>query len=184
MLRHFRILIFAAFAGTLFACNPHETSQIPISDFFKIADKSTFKISPDGKYISYLKAYNKKENLFIRSLVDGKEQAATSFTDYPVRGDYFWTFNNQIVFFQDLIGDDLLKLYTLDVPSLKVKNILSLQKVRIYLLNRNKEDPDVITIRMNKRDPANFDIYKLNTRTGELTPYLINPGNITEWCPD
>ncbi len=184
MPRYFRILIFAAFAGMFFACNPHKTSQIPVSDFFKIADKSTFRISPDGKYISYLKAYNKKENLFIKSLVDGKEQAATSFTDYPVRGDYFWTYNNQIVFFQDLIGDDVLKLYTLDVPSMSVKNILSQTKVRIALLNRNKQEPDVITIRMNKRDPANFDIYRLNIRTGGLTPYLVNPGNLTEWYPD
>jgi len=184
MLRHFRTLIFVALAVMLFACNSHKTRQIPLSDFFKIADKSTFRISPDGKYISYLKAYNKKENLFIKSLVDGKEQAATSFTDYPVRGDYFWTYNNQIVFFQDLVGDDVLKLYTLDIPSMSVKNILSQHKVRIALLNRNKQAPDVITIRMNKRDPANFDIYKLNIRTGTLTPYLVNPGNFTEWYPD
>lgn len=184
MLRHFRTLIFVALAVMLFACNSHKTRQIPLSDFFKIADKSTFRISPDGKYISYLKAYNKKENLFIKSLVDGKEQAATSFTDYPVRGDYFWTYNNHIVFFQDLVGDDVLKLYTLDIPSMSVKNILSQHKVRIALLNRNKQAPDVITIRMNKRDPANFDIYKLNIRTGTLTPYLVNPGNFTEWYPD
>jgi len=184
MLRHFRTLIFVALAVMLFACNSHKTRQIPLSDFFKIADKSTFRISPDGKYISFLKAYNKKENLFIKSLVDGKEQAATSFTDYPVRGDYFWTYNNQIVFFQDLVGDDVLKLYTLDIPSMSVKNILSQHKVRIALLNRNKQAPDVITIRMNKRDPANFDIYKLNIRTGTLTPYLVNPGNFTEWYPD
>jgi dipeptidyl aminopeptidase/acylaminoacyl peptidase len=37
---------------------------------------------------------------------------------------------------------------------------------------------------MNKRDPANFDIYRLNIKTGELKPYLINPGNLTEWYPD
>jgi len=37
---------------------------------------------------------------------------------------------------------------------------------------------------MNKRDAANFDVYRLNIKTGELTPYLINPGNITQWFPD
>ena len=184
MLRPLRIFLFIVIAGMFSACPTSETKQIPVSDFFKIPEMSTFRISPDGKYISYLKAYNKKENLFIRSLADGKEQAATSFSDYPVRGDYFWTYNNQIVFFQDLIGDDVLKLYTLDVPSMAVKNILTQHKVRIALLNRNKMDPDVITIRMNKRDPANFDIYRLNLRTGEVKPYLVNPGNLTEWYPD
>ncbi len=70
------------------------------------------------------------------------------------------------------------------LPTLKVRNILSQDKVRIGLLNRNRQEPDIITVRMNKRDPANFDIYRLNTKTGELIPYLINPGNITEWYPD
>jgi len=184
MRRPLRIFIFIVISGMFYTCRTDETKRIPVSDFFKIPEMSTFRISPDGKYISYLKAYNKKENLFIRSLADGKEQVATSFSDYPVRGDYFWTYNNQIVFFQDLIGDDVLKLYTLDVPGMAVKNILSQHKVRIALLNRNKHAPDVITIRMNKRDPANFDIYQLNLRTGEATPYLVNPGNLTEWYPD
>lgn len=184
MSRPVRIFLFMVMSSFATACHSHKTDLVPISDFFKIPEKSTFRISPDGKYISYLKAYNGRENLFIRSLDDGKEQAATSFTDYAVRNDYFWTYNNKIVFFQDLIGDDILKLYTLDVPSLEVKNLLSEHKVRITLLNRNKQQPDIITIRMNRRDPGNFDIYHLNTITGELKPYLVNPGNFTEWYPD
>ncbi len=69
-------------------------------------------------------------------------------------------------------------------PDLKLNNILSQEKVRIFLLNRNKQEPDIVTIRMNKRDPAIFDIYRLNIKTGKLIPYLINPGNITEWYPE
>lgn len=184
MLKPLRILFTIAVMMALCTCNQRSTPNIPISDFFKIPEKSTFRISPDGKYISYLKAYRGKENLFIQQLPDGKEQIATSFTDYPVRGDYFWTYNNQIVFSQDLVENDELKLFTIDVSTLKMKNILDQEKVRISLLSRNKQQPDVITIRMNKRDPANFDIYRLNIKTGELIPYLINPGNITEWYPE
>jgi dipeptidyl aminopeptidase/acylaminoacyl peptidase len=184
MLKPLRTLLIIAVIGAFCACKQHNTKQIPISAFFKIPEESIFRISPDGKYISYLKAYKGKENLFIRSLADGSERVATSFTDYPVRSDYFWTFNNQIVFMQDIIGEDLLKLYTLNVADLMVKNVLSQEKVRITLLNRNKQEPDIITIQMNKRDPANFDIYRLNIKTGALIPYLINPGNLTEWYPD
>jgi len=184
MLRPLRILLSIAVIVALCTCNQHSTPRIPISDFFKIPEKSTFRISPDGKYISFLKAYKGKENLFIQELPGGKEQMATSFTDYPVRGDYFWTYKNQIVFSQDLVANDELKLFTINASTLKLKNILDQGKVRISLLNRNKQQPDIITIRMNKRDPANFDIYRLNIKTGELIPYLINPGNITEWYPE
>ncbi len=86
------------------SCGGQKVREIPISDFFKTPEKSAFKISPDGKYISYLKPYKDTRNLFIQSLADGKEQMATSFTDNPVRGDYLWTYNDQIVFIQDIIS--------------------------------------------------------------------------------
>jgi dipeptidyl aminopeptidase/acylaminoacyl peptidase len=158
--------------------------QIPISDFFKNAERSFFRLSPDGKYVSYLKPYKGRQNLFIQSLADGKEQMVTSFADYSV-SNYSWTYNNEIVLSQDIISLDEFKMFALDVPTLKLREVISLNNGRIFLLgNPNKQEPDVITIRMNKRDPANFDIYKLNIKTGELKTYLVNPGNITEWFPD
>ncbi|MDP9048187.1 MAG: prolyl oligopeptidase family serine peptidase [Bacteroidota bacterium] len=177
-------MVFIFFAIGFCACNRQRPGQIPITDFFKTPQKSAFRISPDGKYISYLKPYKDKQNLFIQSLADGKERVATSFTDYSVSNGYFWTYNNKIIFFQDAIAGDELKMFTLDVATLKASNILSQKKVRVFLVNLNKHQPDIITIRMNKRDPANFDIYRLNIATGALTPYLVNPGNITQWYPD
>jgi len=171
------------FLPAFFSCNREEQRQIPIRDFFKTPEKSFFKISPDGKYLSYLKPYKDKQNLFIQSLVDGKERMATSFTDNSIR-DYFWTFNNQLVFNQDVTEFDEFKMYALDVNTLKIRTLLSQTKTRIRLLNRSRKEPDVITIIMNKRNPANFDVYRLNIKNGELTLYIANPGNITEWYPD
>lgn len=184
MLKHLRILLFLSAIIVLCACNQHEAPQIPITAFFKTPEKSNFKISPDGKYVSYLAPYKDKLNLFIKSLADGKERMATSFTDYSVRGDYFWTYNNKIVFFQEIIAVDEYKMFTLDVSTLKVRNIISQEKVRVNFISRSRHEPDIINIRMNKRDPANFDVYRLNIKTGELIPYMINPGNITQWYPD
>jgi len=184
MCKQLRILRLFFVIIALSACRQHSSNQIPTVYFFKAPEKSDFKISPDGRYVSYLKPYKDKLNLFVKSMADGSERMATSFTDYSVRGDYFWTYNNEIVFFQDIIALDEYRLFTLDVSTLGVRNILSQEKVRVYLLNRNKQEPDIITIRMNKRDPANFDIYRLNIKTCELKPYLINPGNFTQWYPD
>jgi len=184
MLTRLRILLSVLIVCLLTACKEEHIKQIPISDFFKTAEKSFFRLSPDGKYVSYLKPYQGRQNLFIQSLEDGKEQMATSFEDYSVR-NYSWTYNNQIVVIQDVISLDQYKMYALDVPELKLREILTVPKGRINILNnRNKGEPDVVTIGMNKRDPANFDIYQLNVKTGQLKPYLVNPGNITEWFPD
>ncbi|QEC76051.1 alpha/beta hydrolase family protein [Mucilaginibacter ginsenosidivorax] len=182
MFGRLRIFLFIVF--TTIICSCKHVKQIPIADFFKTPEKTVFKISPDGKYIAYLKPYKDKQNLFIQSLADGTEHMETSFDDYPVNGWYFWTYNNQLVFNQDIVANDGFKMYALDISTHQIRTILSLEKVRVNLVNRNKQQPDIITIRMNKRDPANFDIYRLNIKTGELSPYLINPGNITEWFPD
>lgn len=184
MLNQVKFLFFFLITTVLFSCTSEEVRQIPISDFFKNPDKIFFRLSPDGKYVSYLKPYKGRQNLFIKSLTDGQERMATSFDDYSV-SNYSWTYDNQIVVGQDVISLDEFKMYALDVPTLAIREILSLNKGRIRILNnRNKSEPDVITISMNKRDPANFDIYKLNVKTGDLKPYLVNPGNITEWFPD
>ncbi len=140
MLKRLRILLFINVIIVLFASNwSSDQVLIPIIDFFKTAEQSTFRISPDGKYISYLKPYRDKQNLFIRSLADGRERMATSFSDYPVGRDYFWAFNNEIVFNQDIIALDEYKMFTVDASTLKVHQIFSQEKVRITLLNRNKE---------------------------------------------
>jgi dipeptidyl aminopeptidase/acylaminoacyl peptidase len=183
MLGRLRILFFIGIISVICSCKDH-VKQIPIADFFKTPEKTAFKISPDGKFVSYLKPYKDKQNLFIQSMADGTEHMETSYEDAPVRGDYFWTYNNQLIYYQDFVANDGLKMYALDLTTHKTRTILSLEKVRVNLVNRNKMQPDVITIKMNKRDPANFDIYRLNLKTGEIIPYLMNPGNITEWFPD
>jgi dipeptidyl aminopeptidase/acylaminoacyl peptidase len=183
MLGRVRYLLLVVFIITFCSCK-NKVRQIPIADFFKNPEKSFYRLSPDGKYVSYLKPYKDKQNLFIQSLTDGSERMVTSFEDFSIRPDYFWTYDNQLVFNKGSVDFDSLKMYAINLASLKVRSILSLGKVKAGLLNRNKQRPDVITIKMNNRDPANFDIYRLNIKTGELNPYLVNPGNITEWFPD
>ncbi|MDB5150702.1 MAG: family peptidase, partial [Mucilaginibacter sp.] len=184
MLSRVRFFLIVSCIIAFFSCNRNKVRQIPIIDFFKTPERSFYRISPDGKYVSYLKPFKDKQNIFIQSLADGKERMATRFEDYSIRGDYFWTYNNQLVFSQDLIATDSVKMYAFDVAANKSRIILSLGNVRIGLVNRNRQQPDIITIKTNERDPGNFDVYRLNVKTGEMKIYLLNPGNITEWFAD
>lgn len=167
----------------LSACSNKEVEQIPISEFFKTPEKSFFRISPDGQYVSYLKHYKDKQNIFIQSLVDGKERRATSFNDFPVT-DYFWTGNNRIVFTKDLVTLNRFQIFSLDAVSLQERNLLSLNKSRSRLLSRNYQHPDLITIGLNRRDSAIFDVYQFNIKTGALNLEINNPGNMTQWYSD
>src|ERR1700744_5232030 len=146
MLTRFRIIFSFIIIFAACACKQSGVRQIPISDFFKTPEESVFRLSPDGEYISYLKPYKGRQNLFVKSLVDTTERPATSFTDYSVR-EYSWTNNDQLVLIQDNISADEYKLYTLDVNTLQARNILSLEKGRIRLVSNMFEgDPNVITV--------------------------------------
>ena len=69
LLRNFKILLLAIAILTLHSCKDNKVNEIPIEDFFKTAEKRSFKLSPNGKYLSYIKPDKFKNNLFIeRSL--------------------------------------------------------------------------------------------------------------------
>ncbi len=177
------------------ACQSSKVRQIPVHDFFKTPEKSNFKISPNGKYISYLKLYQQQKNLFVQNLYNQQETRITSFSDFPVH-DYSWTFGNHLIFTQNsdknpikgkqtVMPPDQFKMYVLDIGNMKVRTLLTQDKASIRTIQtKNRQYPDIITITANKRDSATFDVYRINIRTGELQTYIINPGNITNWYPD
>ncbi|TSJ42773.1 S9 family peptidase [Mucilaginibacter corticis] len=183
MVRSFKILLVIVVAAALSSCVKKKAAEIPVSEFFKIPEKTAFKISPDGKFISYLKKYNGKQNICIQAIEDEENMMATSFSDFSVRGDYTWTYDDQILFTQEKPGDEH-PMMALDLNTQKTRVLLSEGKASIRILNKNRQTPDIITISLNKRDSANFDVYRLNIKSGELQTYLVNPGNITEWLVD
>src|SRR5690554_1010469 len=60
-MRKFLLFIFGfGFLGALLAgCDSRAPERVPVADFFSYADKSHFRISPDGRYISYLSTMDK-----------------------------------------------------------------------------------------------------------------------------
>jgi dipeptidyl aminopeptidase/acylaminoacyl peptidase len=184
MLNQFKRLLFVSVIVATCSCNFRSAKLIPIGDFFNSPDKTTFHISPDGKYISYLKRINGKQNIVIRSLADGTERVATSFSDYSAR-DYFWTYNNQIVVAKYPRSRNGFQVFAIDAATLQMHNLLSASgKVQFRPLTRNIKQPDILTFTMNQRDSSTFDVYRINTKTGDLKMYLKNPGNITQWYAD
>jgi len=183
MIRSWRLLLLFYLLIAFYGCKDKKTDDIPVSDFFTSAEKSNFKISPNGKYVSYLKRYKDKQNLFIKRLESGSEVPATSYTDFNVWWDYFWTFDNQILFNKENFNrKDKHQIFALDVENLKTRVLFASEpNAETRILSTNRLTPNVISITMNLRDPEKSDVYKLNLKTGEAKLYLTNPGNITEW---
>src|ERR1700746_2986591 len=162
--------------------------------FFGNPEIAGAQLSPDGRYLAFLKPWKDTRNVYVKS-VDEPFSAArlmTTETKRPIAG-YLWTQDSKyIVFAKDNDGDENFNGYAVD-PSAKPaageeappsRDLTGLKGVRVLPYEAPKSDPDVIYIGLNDRDKAWHDLYRLQISTGEKTLIRKNTERITGWVFD
>jgi dipeptidyl aminopeptidase/acylaminoacyl peptidase len=152
------------------------------------------QLSPDGKYLAFLKPWKDTRNVYVKG-VDEPFSAArllTTESKRPISG-YFWTRDSKyILFVKDNDGDENFNVYAVD-PAAKPaagadapasRDMTGLKGVRVELVELPKNDPDTIYIGLNDRDKAWHDLYKLKISTGEKTLMRKNTERIAGWSFD
>ena len=163
----------------------HMTRQIPLEDFFRNSERTGYQLSPDGSYISYMAPYKDRLNVFVRRVDESDEHAIriTNETERSVAG-YMWADNQRLLYMKDTAGDENYQLYGVHRDGSDDRAYTAFDGVRTSLIDDLEEQPGVVMIGMNKRNPEVFDPYRLNIETGELTLLAENPGNIQGWMTD
>ncbi|MBI5021474.1 MAG: S9 family peptidase [Ignavibacteriales bacterium] len=174
------MMCILAFTASSLAQTP---KKIPMRDFFKNPEKSGFTISPNGKYVAHVEPYERRMNIFVQSISGGKAKRITSVTDRDLSG-YFWKGSDRLLFVKDFGGDENFHLFAVDREGKEMKDLTPFDSVRVDVVDDLKDHPTDVLIGMNKRNREIFDVYRLNTVTGELKMVAENPGNITGWVTD
>jgi dipeptidyl aminopeptidase/acylaminoacyl peptidase len=172
-------LSFSILAGIASAQQP---ALIDREVFFGNPEYAGAQISPDGRFISFVKPYKDTMNIWVKGVAEPFSAARpmTADTARPVR-NYFWSRDGKyILFVQDKGGDENFNVYAVnpadkpaagsDVPA--ARNITEAKGVRAIIQAVPKSDPDAIYVGINERDKAWHDLYKVKISTGERT--LIN----------
>ena len=180
-------VLFAAFSIFTFFTQPvsAQNGLPPLIDrelLFGNPEIAGAQISPDGKYIAFIKPYKDTRNIWVKRTEEPFEKARllTNRTDRPIPS-YFWSRDGRhILFTQDKGGDENFNVYAVnpaesptagaEVPA--ARNLTDAQKVRAVIYAVPKTEPDAIYVGLNDRDPAWHDLYKVKISTGERT--LIN----------
>jgi dipeptidyl aminopeptidase/acylaminoacyl peptidase len=173
------------------------TGQPPLIDrelFFGNPEIAGAQISPDGKFIAFLKPYKDTRNIWVKRTEEPFSAAKliTSDTKRPIPG-YFWSRDGKyILFVQDKAGDEDYNIYAVnpaeappageDAP--KARNLTDLKKVRAAIYAVPRSDPDLIYVGINDRDQAWHDLYKVKISTGERTLIRKNTDRFTGWVFD
>ncbi len=159
------------------------TKQIPLEDFFKNPEKSSYQISPDGSFYSFMAPYKNRMNIFIQKIGDSSATQLTFEETRDIAG-YFWPNNEQIVFLKDDAGDENFHLFGVNIDGSNPIGFTDFEGVRAQIIDDLPDQKDFVVIGLNKRNKQVFDPYRLNLKTGEISILAENPGNIQGWMFD
>ena len=160
--------------------------KIPLEDFFKNPEKSSFQLSPDGEKIAYMKPWedgNRMMNVYIKKLGEENGTRITSASNRSLYG-YFWLNDNRIAYIQDKGGDENIHIYAVNTDGTNDMDLTPFDNIQARITDDLEDDPDHMIISINNRNPRVHDVYRLNVNTGDLTLIAENPGNIMGWMTD
>ncbi len=171
------VLLFMTFSMPISAQDGKLPPLIDREILFGNPEYAGAQISPDGKYVSFLKPYKDTRNVWVKKTDEPFEKARllTNRTDRPIPG-YFWSQDGKyILFIQDSGGDENFNVYAVnpaepnakdsDVPA--ARNLTDAKKARAIIMSVPRSDPNTIYVGLNDRDPAWHDLYKVNISTGD-----------------
>ncbi len=145
-----------------------------VEDYFAKPKASTFRFSPDGKYMSYReKDENGKRHIYVKDIATGEAKRAIEEKEELVRG-YGWINNERLVYLMDKDGDENYHVYAINLDGSNQKDLTPFDGVQAQFSDLLKEDKDHIIVQMNKNNKQVFEPFKVNVVTGELKQLYSN----------
>ncbi len=142
---------------------------IPRDALFGNPTKAQGRISPDGKYLSWLAPKDGVLNIWMapRDNLDAAK-AMTSAADRPIRQHFWSPDSSSLLYIQDKGGDENFLLYSINVTSGVETNLTPFENTRVDIVGGSETIRDKILIGLNNRDPQFHDVHLLDLNTGEL----------------
>lgn len=176
-------LIVCLIVSAISCVKSKKINQISVDTFFKDPEQSFYHISPDGKFISYLKPTNGQLNIFVKSLSDNKVTQITKLNNQSIRY-YFWAGNDKLFYIQEKDSLANFQSYIVDKNGNNSLLVKTPPKTKIEVIDQVIKNNNSILVAVNDRVAEYFDVYKLNINTGERKLFIENPGNIIRWISD
>ena len=124
-------------------------------------------LSPDGKYLAYLRPHEGVLNAFVRTIGKNDDRVVTSDKLRGIRGVSWAQDSKTLLFNQDDGGDENFHLYGIDAttPGAAAVDLTPYPGCKAQNVVTNKRFPDELLVAVNNRNPAAFDMYRVNLPT-------------------
>ncbi|HUN53227.1 MAG TPA: S9 family peptidase [Candidatus Sulfotelmatobacter sp.] len=162
------------------------SSIIPVNELLQPEAATTwgYQVSPDGRELSWIAMVDNLPLVHVRRL-DAPTTVVVA-TPFPVAG-YRWAEDSRHILFQvDSAGSENTQIFVTDVerPQAAPVDMTPYPNTRNTLFAAPSAAPDSVLILSNRRDPSQFDLYRLGL--DGAPPKLIdqNPGDVVTWYTD
>lgn len=158
---------------------------IPRELLFGNPERGNPKVSPDGKYLTYIAPdSNNVLQVWLRTVGQQDDRILTADKKRGIRA-YFWTYDGeQLIYLQDSDGDENWHLYAVNIQSQAVRDLTPFPGVQAQMVALDPNFPELALIGLNQIDPRKHDVYCLNLKTGAIELNTENPGNVVGWEAD
>ena len=190
-LKHMALLLVLAAAAAPLTAFADQPPLIDRNFFYGEIAIAGAQISPDGRYLSFLKPYKGTRNIWLKGADEPFSAArpVSAEASRPIRS-YFWSHDSKyILYAQDSGGDENFNVYAID-PTLPAdaksgvpptRALTNLKGVRTTIFAVPKAKPDILYIGLNDRDPKWHDLYELSISSGEKKLLRKNTDEIATW---
>ncbi len=154
-----------------------EPVLIPRSILFGNPQRASARLSPNGKWLSFLAPVNGILNIWVGPFDDfTKAKPVTNEKIRDIRSHHWAYTGEHVLYSQDKAGNENWHVYATNVVTGETKDLTPLEKVRAEIEGLSHKFPDEILVGLNDRDPRLHDIYRVNLRAGERELVQINHG--------
>jgi dipeptidyl aminopeptidase/acylaminoacyl peptidase len=176
--------------GAVLALSPVAAAPpplIPIEELLANPAGTGAQVSPDGRWLSYLRPYEGKLNVWVRPLPRGPERPVTRDTARPIGDTYRWSADSRrILYLQDRGGDENYRLYAVavDDETASPRELTPFPNVETELIATPAATPEAVLVTLNRRNPSLADAYRLDLRSGAADLVAENPGSFIGYVSD
>ena len=183
----FASLLLMLAAPAAMAARSEPGPLLPLSRLLAPATNQAPLLSPDGRWLSFLRPVDGALNLFVAP-VDSLDavRALTArrgrgLQGFDVSGNvlYRWTPDSRRILFPvDHDGDEKWNLHVVELATREERTLTDLPGITVDFLRFSDDDPGVAAIAVREK-PTAPDLYRLDLATGERTLILKNAGFVS-----
>lgn len=151
---------------------------IPRDKLFGNPERSTARLSPDGKYLAYRAPLDGVMNVWVAPIDDLASAKVMTHDKTTGISQFYWASNStHILFLQDDNGDEDFHLYSVELSGGETIDLTPFKNITARVEGLDEQFPDEVLVGVNDREPHYLhDVYRINVTNGDREKLIENPG--------